>query len=62
MLILREPTKGVFYIMWLAIVPVIVLGFFLFITWDVLSPVQYVKQHMDTRKQRQSLQSKRRRS
>ncbi|MDV7341538.1 hypothetical protein RYZ26_18175 [Terasakiella sp. A23] len=48
--------------MWLAVVPIIVLGFFLLITWDALSPVQFVKQHMATRKHRQMLQSKSRRS
>jgi hypothetical protein len=59
MLILRPHTLGVLTIMWLAIVPLIVIGFFLLITWEVLSPVQFVKQHIETRKQRQILAPKR---
>jgi len=38
--------------MWFSLIPLIVVGFFLFITWDSLSPVRFFKQHFETRKQR----------
>ncbi len=38
--------------MWLAVVPLLVIGVFLFITWDTLSPVKFIKQHREARERR----------
>lgn len=38
--------------MWLAVVPLAIIGFFLLITWEALSPVKFVRQHKAMRAQR----------
>lgn len=37
---------------WLAIVPVFIIGAFLLIIWNVVSPVDFIKQHRAQRKKR----------
>jgi hypothetical protein len=37
---------------WLPIVPIFIIGIFLMITWNALSPIRFFKQHREERNRR----------